>query len=64
MIPNTSVMFYVISVKTKLITAPVDVNMEYWTDVIFPCTATTDDSTPIDITWFFNDVEIDLDDEA
>ena len=46
--------------KTVLVEKPQNINVSAWEDeVMFPCIAESDDSTPVKITWYFDDTEID-----
>ena len=47
-------------VKNVLVEKPQNISMSAWDDeVVFPCAAETDNNTPINITWYFDDAEID-----
>ena len=51
---------YIFIVKTVLVEKPQNISMSAWEEeVIFPCAAESDDSTPIKTTWYFDDAEID-----
>ena len=51
--------------KTVLVKKPKDKRMTTWEDeVMFQCVAEGDVSTPIEITWYFHDVEIDPNNKA
>ena len=51
--------FFLFQVQTTLTEIPEDINMTDWkVDVMFPCKALSDPSTPITLKWYFDDVEI------
>ena len=60
-----SLFLCIFTVKTVLVKKPKDKRMTTWEDeVMFECAAEGDVSTPIEITWYFHDVEIDPSNKA
>lgn len=49
------------SVRTKIVSQPKDVSLDGWQqdEVFFPCSAVYDSSTPVNIKWSFNGIQID-----